>query len=302
MPRRPEVEVLHHCIERFVRANKWERLNLQHRRSGIDGKPVARVMANISCVLITVIGLFSCRSAGAASDDEIQVYTDSINKPGRVGLELHSNFVLEGNPLPAYSGDIPSQHLLRITPEFSYGLSKSLEPGLYLPVAIAADGNAYLDGWRLRLKFIPPLESQTFFVGINCEYGHVSKRLSESRWNLEVRPIIGFRSFPWLIAFNPVLGWKLSDGASSTSVFSPQLKIQYSIMDGVGIGLEHYADLGPIDNILPLNEQGHLLFAALDVTKGIVPINVGIGRRLTSVSDEWVIKAIFTVPLSAWFQ
>lgn len=263
---------------------------------------MVRATFSICGVLAALVSCLACCSADAASTDEIQVYTDSINKPGIIGLELHTNFVLEGNPLPAYEGDIPSQHLFRITPEFSYGLSRSLEAGLYLPAAIAGNGRGYYDGWRVRMKYIPSLTNSTFFAGLNCEYGRVARRLEESHWNLELRPIVGFRSAPWLIAFNPVLGWRLSNGGSSTPAFTPGLKVQYSIAEGIGIGIEHYADLGPLNHILPLHEQGQVIFAALDISKGPLPVNVGIGRSLTSASDEWVIKAIFSVPLSTWFQ
>lgn len=257
-----------------------------------------------SCAKRFPMLLLSCLlplSAHAASSDEIQVYTDSINQPGAVGLELHTNFVVEGDRFPAYQGDIPSQHLLRVTPEFSYGLSKFLEAGLYLPAARGEDGSIYLDGWRTRLKFLSKFADDRFFVGLNCEYGRVSKRLEESNWNLELRPIVGFRSYPWLVSFNPVLGWKLSGVERASPTFSPELKLQYAVTEKVGVGIEHYTELGEITHMLPLSEQGQVLYAVLDITKVFLPINLGIGRRLTAASDEWVIKAIFNVSLSALF-
>jgi hypothetical protein len=60
-----------------------------------------------------------------ASSDEIQVYDDAINKPGEASVDLHVNYVPSGVKVPAYGGEIPAHHNLRITPEFAYGLNKN---------------------------------------------------------------------------------------------------------------------------------------------------------------------------------
>lgn len=72
--------------------------------------------------------------AAAGTEDEIQVYNNSINAPGQLGLELHSNFVAEGTRTPAWKGDASSNGSWRETSEFSYGLTKNWEAGAYLPV------------------------------------------------------------------------------------------------------------------------------------------------------------------------
>lgn len=70
----------------------------------------------------------------ANTEDEIQVYNDAINAPGKFGLEIHSNYVFDGVQVPAYDGDAPSNGSLRETSEFSYGLSEKWEIGSYLPL------------------------------------------------------------------------------------------------------------------------------------------------------------------------
>lgn len=249
---------------------------------------------------LTWIGLMA-HPVFAASADEIQVYTDAINQPGEFGLEVHSSYVIEGDPEPAYRGDIPSDHLFRITPEFSYGLTKTLEAGFYLPMAIDKDGNFYWDGAKIRLKFIPSLQSDLFFAGVNWELGCVSKRLEESRWDMELRPILGFRRSPWLVAFNPILGWALSgDEASAWPSLDPALKVQYDIIDGIGIGFEYYANLGRMDQIQPLPQEEHAIYAAIDVNKGLLDLNLGLGYGLTESTDKWTVKMIIGIPIS-WF-
>jgi hypothetical protein len=253
--------------------------------------------AMLFCVLLACFGLLGA-SSYAASSDEIQVYDDSINEPGEIGLEVHVNFVLEGEEKPAYRGDLASHHLLRVTPEFSYGLTKTLEAGLYLPMAIDRDGSFYSDGAKIRLKFIPSLESDLFFAGVNWELGRVSKRLEESHWNMELRPILGFRYSPWLVSFNPILGWSFSGGQSwPYPTFEPALKVSFEVWQGIGVGVEHYADLGQIDQILPLDEQGHIIYGVIDLNRGLLDLNFGVGRGLTRSVDDWIIKMIVNIPI-----
>jgi len=57
----------------------------------------------------------------AASADEIQVYDEAINKKGELNVDIHMNYVPSGIKDPAYVGEIPAHHNLRITPEFAYG-------------------------------------------------------------------------------------------------------------------------------------------------------------------------------------
>src|SRR5438309_8658327 len=84
--------------------------------------------------------------AGAELSDEIQVYTDDINAPGEFGLELHVNTTPKGRSTPDYPGEVTPQHGWRFTPEFSYGIAKDWEAGLYLPVSRDERGNTRAAG------------------------------------------------------------------------------------------------------------------------------------------------------------
>ena len=83
---------------------------------------------------------------GAALSDEIQVYTDDINAPGEFGLELHINTTPKGRRVPDYPGEVVPNHGLRITPEFSYGLTKTWEAGLYIPTNRDPSGSVSVAG------------------------------------------------------------------------------------------------------------------------------------------------------------
>ena len=241
---------------------------------------------------------FGLISPGAiAAPDEIQVYTEEMNDPGEFGLELHANYALDGAKELSYEGEMKAHHRLQVTPEFSYGLTKNLEAGLYVPLAMAEDGNLYNNGLRFRLKFIAPREeSEAFFWGLNVEVGYSARRVSESYWGMELRPIIGYRTENWLVSFNPILDMSLSSNVSREPNFEPALKVTRKAAEGVHAGLEYYGEYGPINHTQPRNERAQYLYGVVDIEKKDFDINFGIGRGFDNASDRWVAKAIIAFP------
>ena len=153
--------------------------------------------------------------AGAALSDEIQVYTDDINAPGEFGLELHINTTPKGRRVPDYPGEVVPNHGLRITPEFSYGLTETWEAGLYIPTNRDPSGNVSAAGAKLRLKWLPirPAANEAgWFAGANGELSRLQQKFSQSRDAFELRIMNGYRDEAWLLALNPVFGWELSKG------------------------------------------------------------------------------------------
>src|SRR5438552_70081 len=93
-------------------------------------------------------------AALAALRDEIQVYTSDINKQGEFGLELHVNTTPSGRSTPDFPGEITPAHGWRFTPEFSYGVTPSLEAGLYLSFVHGAGDRDRFSAPKLRLKWM----------------------------------------------------------------------------------------------------------------------------------------------------
>ena len=248
------------------------------------------------CIAVAaVIGLTSPRVV--AAPDEIQVYTEELDDPGEFGLELHVNFVPKGTKTPSYSGEVPPHHVLQVTPEFSYGISRTLEAGLYLPFAYAPGGSLYQNGARLRLKYIAPrAEEQAFFWGLNVEYGYFSQRVSESRQALEMRPIIGYRATDWMVSFNPIVDVDLSHSVSRKPTFDPALKVGQRVSEGAWLGFEYYGEYGPLSKPLPTDERSHYVYAVADVALKGFDLNIGIGRGFVAAPDDWVVKAIVGFP------
>ena len=253
----------------------------------------ARIFSSV--IAAALLGLSS--PGAVAAPDEVQVYTDDMDDPGKFGLELHVNYVPKGAKEPSFEGEMQSNHRLQVTPEFSYGLSKSLEAGLYLPAAMSADGNLYGNGLRVRLKYVAPNEDGArFFWGMNAELGRSARRVAESSYSLELRPIIGYRDERWLISFNPILGTDLSTNVSREPKFEPALKISRKTAEGIYAGLEYYGEYGPVYHMLPAAERAHYLYAAVDFEAKGHDINFGIGRGFENAGDQWVVKAIIAFP------
>lgn len=238
--------------------------------------------------------------AHAAFPDEIQVYTDDINKPGEFGLELHLNTTPRGITTPGYTGEIVNHHGLRLNPEFSWGLSRDWEAGLYVPVVRSGNGNWYGAGIKLRLKWMPLQPDKDrggWFAGANAELSQLGKGFSESARSLELRTIAGWRNPDWLLAVNPIFGWSLSDGfRSGTPDFTLALKASRKVSASLGLGLEYYSEMGPLNRLLPANQQNNTLYLAFDYEGKPFAFNFGIGRGVSSAADPWTLKGIIEVP------
>jgi hypothetical protein len=276
-----------HCSDRRVSASRFAPLSARHRASFLS-------------VLVGLVFLAATPLARAVLPDEIQVYVDDLNDPGELSVQLHVNTTPSGRSQPDYPGEITPAHGLRVTPEFAYGLTPSLEAGLYVP-ATRANGSLYLAGLKLRLKWVPvkpPDDGDGWFAGLNGELSQVGARFEEERRGFELRPILGWHDRDWLLAVNPVLAFPLAGNDRHQSPdFAPSAKIARTVAEGVGVGVEYYADLGPLPDSNPGPEQDHTLYFAIDLDRKPWVLNFGVGRGLNSETDRWTIKAIITIPI-----
>jgi hypothetical protein len=235
-------------------------------------------------------------TALANTEDEIQVYNDAINAPGIFGLEIHSNYVVDGIQVPAYKGDAPSNGAFRETSEFSYGITEKWEIGAYLPL-LSQGGITRLEGGKLRIKYLQK-EDGGFYYGFNTEVGHTTKRSHEQPWNQELRSIVGYHGENWRVAFNPVLDFSLGGHDAFIPSFNPMLKIGRLVAGNVMLGVEHFAALGMVNNIYSLKNQSQNTYLVLDTTVANISFNFGIGYGWTQDSDQWTVKLILSLPFN----
>lgn len=254
-------------------------------------------MKKLHASLIALSALISANAWGAS--DEIQVYTDEMNDPGQYGVELHMNYVPKGDKSEWREGAMASNHRFQMTPEFSYGISKYLEAGLYVPTAISSDGSFHATGLRPRLKYIhPKAEGSIFFWGLNTEFGYSSLEVSDTMWGMEIRPIMGVRTDKWLVSFNPIIDIPLSKGGMRTAAFEPSLKVMRKINDELELGIEHYSGFGAMNNLQGWKNQEQTTYVAADFKVKGMEVNFGVGHGYQKAEDDWVIKSIVAFPFN----
>jgi hypothetical protein len=240
------------------------------------------------------LGLLALNGAAQAAPEEIQVYIDDLTAPGSFGTDVHNNYVVSGSGTPDYPGGEAPEHLYRLTPEFYYGATDTLELGLYILTTTQPSRAPMFDGPKVRLKFIAPHdESEGAFWGANLEIGKTSLRVSELPWGTEFKGIWGYRAEPWLLAVNTNVDWESTRVFGGPVSFDVDTKLAYRTGLGYQVGFESYNELGPLNSLGQLNRRSETLYAVLDTDLGkSLDLDAGIGRGLTTVSDRWIVKFI----------
>ena len=234
----------------------------------------------------------------ARAVDEIQVYNAGIAAPGQFTIQQHLNYVALGLRQPPFTGGLVSNRSINGTPEFAYGLTDWWEVGLYLPFAIQ-DGRFLSDSVKLRSLFVSPdAKQRSFFYGINFEFSNTTPPFSQTRFGLEIRPIIGARQGDYEFIVNPIVD--VGFGKNGAASFMPAARVARKINPDLFVGLEYYADFGEFGRFGRFNDQQHTLFAVTDFKLSIFDVNFGLGVGLTPNSDRFVVKTIigyaFPVP------
>ncbi len=241
--------------------------------------------------------LLACGSARAT--DEIQVYNAEIAAVGQWTIQQHLNYTHQGRIDPDFPGAFVSDRALNGTPELAYGIADWWEIGFYAPFAVDRDHRFLSNGGKVRNLFVvPDAGKKDFFYGINFELSYQTPPFSQTRYALEIRPIVGARNKEWELIVNPIVD--IGFGAAGQADFAPALRLARNLGQDRFIGLEYYADFGEIGNFLPLREQSHQLFAVIDFKIEPFDLELGLGYGLTPGSDRWVSKMIigYAFPVS----
>lgn len=124
------------------------------------------------------------------------------------------------------------------------------------------------------------------------------RNFAQTRFGLEIRPIIGIRNANWEFIVNPIVD--VGFGKHGEADFAPAARVARKLDSDLYVGFEYYGDLGEIGNFKKLADQQHTLFAVTDFKLGVFGVNFGVGYGLTPASDRFVVKTIvgyaFPVP------
>jgi hypothetical protein len=250
-------------------------------------------------IVFSAVTAWGLAPARAWAIDEIQVYNAAIAEVGQWTIQQHLNYTLQGRTQPDFPGGLISNRSLQGTPELAYGITDWWELGFYAPFAVDSEGRFLSNGGKIRNLFVVPnADKRDFFYGVNFELSYETPPFAQTRYALEIRPIIGVRNKDWEFIVNPIVD--LSFGAAGEADFAPALRLARNLGQDRFIGVEYYADLGKIGDFLPLQEQSHQLFAVTDFKIEKFDVELGVGYGLTAGSDRLVAKAIigyaFPVP------
>lgn len=247
------------------------------------------------------LAIAALSSEPARAIDEIQVYNAGIAAVGQFTIQQHLNYIPSGLTTPPFPGGLVSNHSLNGTPEFAYGLTDWWEVGLYLPFSVV-DQKFYSNAFKLRTLFVSPhAEQRDFFYGVNFEFSNETPPFAQTRFAMEIRPIIGVRNSEYEFIVNPIVD--IGFGKFGEADFAPAARLARKFGPDLYAGFEYYADFGKIGDFPALGDQQHTLFAVTDFKAGIFDVNFGVGYGLTPSSDRWVVKTIigyaFPVPGSS---
>ncbi len=264
------------------------------KRFNRRGPPSARQ----SCGLLAIAMAWVAFAQPAKAVDEIQVYNAGIAAAGQFTIQQHLNYVGLGLKQPPFPGGLVSNGSINGTPEFAYGVTDWWEVGLYLPFAIQ-DRQLLSDSFKLRTLFVSPqAEQRNFFYGVNFEISNSTPKFSQTRFGLEIRPIIGVRNADWEFIVNPIVD--IGFGKYGQANFAPAARLARKLGPDLFAGFEYYADFGEIGHFGSVADQQHTLFAVTDFKLGVLGVNFGLGYGLTPSSDRFVVKTIvgyaFPVP------
>ncbi|MEO5494985.1 MAG: hypothetical protein ABIR08_13275 [Sphingomonas sp.] len=244
------------------------------------------------------VALFAAAPA-SAGPEEIQIYMDEMDAPGELGLDVHTNYVLDGDRISDYPGEQQSVRRLRVTPEFSYGLTRDLAFGAYLPLATLNNrGRVGIDGIKFRLKYIAPrAPEQKWFVGVNFEIGRVDRKLDINPYNAELKGIAGIRFGKWTFAANANVDFTVSGPAPGPASLEIATKLSYALSPKFALGVENYSGVGEFRALGRFGKSEQASYITIDTTFGRWDLNLGIGRGYGANTDKWILKAVIGVPI-----
>jgi hypothetical protein len=237
-----------------------------------------------------------------AAPDEIVVFTDELEKKGEVGYELHLNYAARARKTPDYPGEQAPHRVFRVMPEVVWGFADKWNLGVHVPFSYDFNTRSTtLDGLKLRLHYLNVVEhgadSATFY-GVNYEVAIYNKRITESRYNGEIRGILGMRRGDWKYTINPIFNQRLSNNPDGRpvelEVFSQVLR---SFGEDFAVGVEHYSSFGRLSHLTFGSQSNQISYLVMDVkTKKHFDLHFGIGHGWTQPTDKRVFKALIGFP------
>ena len=252
--------------------------------------------ATLHAYVLVLVGWAAFTAAACAQDNfEIEVYGSETLTRGETGVELQSNFNVEGVDAPSVR-TYPTEHSLNATVEISHGFTDWLQGSFYVLTSVHTAYGWKFAGDRIRSQLrIPEAWHWPIGLGLSAELGYQRPIFSPDTWTLELLLIVDKSIGRWYFAFNPAFDRSLHGiSVRKGFEFSPNVKVGYEIFRRARVGIEYYSSYGPLGAFDPLVKQQHQLVPSLELD---LPhkwdLAVGYGFGLTpSTTTEQVLKVI----------
>ena len=249
--------------------------------------------------LALLVLVFLPLSAAAQDAFEIQVYNSETAPPLQVGAEMHLNHFFVGSKV--FDGEErPTDHVTHLTLEPHVGIASWCEAGAYFLMAFRADGHFDFAGIKVRFKVRWPEKLWGVLgLSLNQELSMTRRDYEADQLGWELRPIIDFEWKRLYLAFNPIVSVPLG-AAVVVPELGPSFKASVKTFDFLSVGAEYYAAFGPINRAVPVDQQAHRLFGALDFEwkngRQLYDLNFAVGYGFTG-PEKWIAKLIFEFDL-----
>ena len=223
-----------------------------------------------------------------AAPYELTVYTDDLVSSGEAEAEL---LVSVAHPRP--SDTLDANRVWQTLVEVNYGLGKGWSAGVELPAAVAAQDRR-LGGLSLELQYVAPHDTADgWYWGVRGGAGRQWSVYDSGATNgVELNPVLGNRRNNIHLVMNPSAELPVR-GEDSRVKFQPSFRLAVRVKERQDLGLEYFADWGPIASPLPPSRRDEALYLVWDKALSFGHLSVGWGRGLRSSGsqDQWVGKA-----------
>lgn len=232
-----------------------------------------------------------CVFTASAAPNDIRVLTDDISATGTKNLEFQASIAK-----PSRNSPLSSELVFQGLAELAYGFAEHWEVSAQVPVT-RLNGAWHGSGINAELQYVAPHDDDDgFYWGARVELGYASPVGDKRSWQVEIRPVLGYRFSDWHFVLNPAVTTALT-GDDRKARFEPSAKVAYHLNKRNSVGTEYFIEAGPLSNILPRSQRRELAFLVLDSKIGKSDVSLGVGRGMTNPSDRLVVKFMISTAL-----
>ncbi|WP_162785434.1 hypothetical protein [Polynucleobacter necessarius] len=202
----------------------------------------------------------------------------------------HSAYEIETNLFQAPASQGLKTNVFQTRLEYGYGITQRSEVGANVYLS-NYNGVSYVNGGKISHMYIPTHDEEGLWhYGVKNEINHIKDVGGNETSFYELTPILAVQLQDWRFTINPSIDVTLNN--NSTVTFSPSAKLAYGLTPSTDIGVEYYADNLPIQGLYSSAQQPNTAYLVMDTKCGKSTFNIGVGKGVTAVSDNWVVKLI----------